>query len=190
MLKNLLLLVLILLLLTGLGYFISLKATGYTSIVIQATVASPSNASTQEPPTLTATVEQPKAEKPTQSKTPETGISATVEQKEEKKEYVNQTILLQVINQTENLKVKLDKLRTSSRTVLNYYSSINDTDNVEKWINVVVLFNQALDDAEKIQDYTEDVKDSATKENVDVIKTIINSTRETLNKIVKLIKSD
>ncbi len=190
MLKNLLLLVLILLLLTGLGYFISLKATGYTSIVIQATVVSPTSVSTQENPTLTATVTQPKAEEPTQSKTPETGISATVEQKEEKKEYVNQTILLQVINQTENLKVKLDKLRTSSRTVLNYYSSINDTDNVEKWINVVVLFNQALDDAEKIQDYTEDVKDSATKENVDVIKTIINSTRETLNKIVKLIKSD
>lgn len=166
------------------------KITGYTSIVIYGSVVAPS---TEDPtiqessPTLTATVTQPKAEESTQSKPPETGISATVEQKEE---YVNRTILLQIINQTEDLKTKLDKLRTSSRTVLNYYSSINDIENVEKWVNVVTLFNQAIDDIEKTQNYIEGVKDSATKENSGTIKSMITDVLKTLDKIIKIIKNN
>ena len=97
--------------------------------------------------------------------------------------------MLQLINQTEILQTRLNELRTSSLTVLDYYSSINDTNNVEKWINIVTLFNQALDDLENIQNYTESVKDSATKENIDTIKGMIGDLLKTLEKIVELVRS-
>ena len=197
-LKNLFLVILITILLTSVFYanldglmpFFQ-KITGYTSIVIYGTVVSPQANATQEP-TLTATVTQPQKEEPVQQTNlvsqPE--LSATVEPSQENKEqYFNETILSQLINQTEDLKVKLDKLRTSSRAVLNYYSSVNDTKNVEKWINVVTLFNQALSNLEDTQNYTENVKSSATKENVNIIKDMIGDIRLTLDKIVKLIKS-
>jgi len=168
------------------------KITGYTSIVIYGSVMAPqTNASTPENgTTLIATVAQPqKQETETQaSVTSQTSISSTIEPQEQK-EYVNQTVLLQVINQTKTLKAELDKLRTSSRDVLYYYSSINDTKNAEKWVNVIVLFNQALDELEKIQMYTENVREYATKENVNTIKSMVGDVLETLDKIVKLIKS-
>lgn len=195
-LKNLFLVIVITIILVSLFYanlddFIPFlqKITGYASIVIYGTVIAPqTNASTLENgTTLTATVAQPqKEETETQTNISQTSISSTPEPQER---YVNQTILLQVINQTETLKIKLDKLRTSSRDILEYYSSINDTKNAETWVNVIVHFNQALDDLEKVQTYAEDVKDSATKENVNTIKGMIGDVLKTLDKIVKLIKT-
>lgn len=195
-LKNLFLVIVITIILVSLFYanlddFIPFlqKITGYASVVIYGTVIAPqTNASTPENgTTLTATVAQPqKEETETQTNiTSQTSISSTAEPQER---YVNQTILSQVINQTETLKIKLDKIRTSSRDILEYYSSINDTKNAETWVNVIVHFNQALDDLEKVQTYAEDVKDSATKEDVGIIKGMIGGVLKTLDKIVKLIK--
>lgn len=196
-LKNLFLVILITILLTSTFYanldnlmpFFQ-KITGYTTIVLYGTVESPqTNAtSTQETTTLTATIVQPKKEEPAQVSASET--TATVEPKNETKQYTDQTILLNVINQTENLIVKLDKLRTSSRDILDYYSFVNDTENVDKWINIIVHFNQALDDLEDIRLYSEGVKNSATKEDVNTIKAMIGEVLKTTNKIIKLIKSE
>lgn len=189
MLKNLFLVIFVTIILTTLTHSLLTKITGYTSIVIYGTVESPQTSAQTNDTTLTATV-QSQIESPQVSPTESYTATVTTSESQEQKQYVNKTLILQVINQTESLKVKLDELRTSSREVLEYYSSINDTKNVEKWVNIVVLFNQALDDVEKIQNYTASVKDSVTKESVDVIKDMINNTRETLNKIVKLIKAD
>jgi len=188
--KNLFLVILATIVLAALTHSLLTKITGYASIVIYGTVESPQASAQANDTTLTATV-QPETESPQVIPTESyTATVATSGQQEEQKQYVNKTLMLQVINQTENLKVKLDGLRTSSREILEYYSSINDTENVEKWINIVVLFNQALGGVEEIQDYAKDVKDSATKESVDVIKGMINNTRKTLNKVVELIKVD
>lgn len=169
------------------------KITGYTSIVLYGTVISPqANASSQAgETTLTATVAQPQKQEaePQTNASTQTTVSTAVEQQEQK-QYFNQTILLEVINQTENLKEKLDKLRSSSRDVLKYFSSINDTKNIEKWINAVTFFNQAVSDLEYIQTYTEGVKDSATKEDAKIIKDMISDVLKTLGKIVKLIRSN
>jgi len=194
-LKNLFLVIFITILLTSTFYanldnlipFFQ-KITGYTSIVLYGTVESP-QANTGQENTLAATVQQPQKEEPTQIQSQETSqTTAVVEPKQEKKDYVNQTILFRVINQTEELQGKLKKLRTSSLTVLDFYSSVNDTTNVEKWVNIVTLFNQALDDLKDIQNYTESVKDSATKENVSVIKGVIIDVLKILYKILELIK--
>lgn len=197
-LKNLFLIIFITILLSSVLYVnldsltsIFQKITGYTSIVIYGTVVAPqSSTPTQQEngsTTLTATVTQPQ-ESPAQISTPEATVSSADSRKTEK--YINQTVLSQVINQTEILKVRLDKLRSSSIELLNYYSSINDTQNTEKWISVVTLFNQALDDLEDIQKYAESVEDSATKENVDTIKSMINDVLKTLDKIVRLVRNN
>lgn len=199
-LENLILIIFLTVILTSVFYanldnFSSFfqKITGYTTIVIYGTVEAPqTNISIPQENTLTATVKQPqKEESGKQVSTTETHlvISETVEPQEQK-QYVNQTLLLQVIKQTEDLKIKLDNLRTSSRNVLKHYSSINNTKNTEKWINVIVLFNQAVAELEDIQTYAETTKDSATKENVTIIKDMITDVIKTTNKIVKLIKDE
>ncbi len=196
-LKNLFLVILITILLTSAFYtnldnLMSLfqKITGYVTIVLYGTVESPQTnaASTQETTTLTATVTQPQKEETPQITASET--VATVKPKNESKQYSDQTILLNVINQTENLIVKLDKLRTSSRDILGYYSSINDTVNSEKWVNVIVHFNQAVDDLSDIRLYAKTVKDSATQEDINVIKEMIADVSKTLEKIMKLVRTD
>lgn len=189
MLKNSILLILITVALASALYANFDKITGYTTIVIEATVTSPTgNTQENNATTLTASVSQPQKETEQVSTSPQTIVS-TVEPVQEKKEYINQTVLLKVINQTESLRTQVDKLRTSSRDVLNYYSSVNDTENAGKWINVVTLFNQALDDLEDIHTYTESVKDSATQQNVSNIKVMISDVLKTLGKITKLIKN-
>jgi len=194
-LKNLIPVIIITILLTSAFYtnldnilpFLQ-KITGYTSIVIYGTVESP-QANTGQENTLVATVQQPQKEEPAQTQSQETPqTTAVVEPKQEKKDYVNQTILLQVANQTKGLIIKLDKFRASSRDILEYYSSINDTKNSEKWINVIVNFNQAIDGLEDIRLYAVTVKDSATKEDGDVIKAMIAEAMETLDKILGLVR--
>lgn len=196
-LKNLVLVILVTILLTS-TFYTSLdvissffqKITGYTSIIIQATVESPQdNTAKQETTTLTATVTQPQKEEVPQVTSSGT-TSVTIEPRNESKQHVNPTILSQVVNQTESLIDKLDKLRASSRDILGYYSSINDTVNIEKWVNVIVHFNQAIDDLEDIRLYAKTVKDSATKEDVDTIKTMIADAMKVLDNIMRLIRSE
>ena len=168
------------------------KITGYTSIIIQATVEPPPASPTAAgDTTLTATVAQPQQEEPAQ-----TTQSATVAQtaspiaEPAPKQYIDSAILVKIVNQTEKLKIDLDGLRSSSREVLNHYSSVDDTKNVEKWVNVIVHFNQVLLELENIQTYAETVKDSATQEDIGVIKEMVADVIKTTNKIGKLIKSE
>ena len=102
---------------------------------------------------------------------------------------IDKTVLVTILIQIETLKTKFDNLKLASQGISNYYISVNDTQNSEKWNNVVALFSSGITNLDSIKDYIRSVKESPTQTDVIQIREKIRNVMLIVDSIVNVILS-
>ena len=100
---------------------------------------------------------------------------------------VDKTVLLGILIQIETMKTSFMSLNNSAAGLLDYYTSINDIPNIEKWTNVTALFGDAIGGINDMKTYINTVKDAPTQSDIAVIKNKIGGVLAIVDKIVEAI---
>lgn len=100
---------------------------------------------------------------------------------------VDKTVLLGILIQIETMKTSFMSLNNSAAGLLDYYTSINDIPNIEKWTNVTALFGDAIGGINDMKTYINTVKDAPTQADITVIKNKIGGVLAIVDKIVEAI---
>ena len=87
----------------------------------------------------------------------------------------------------EIMKTSFMSLNISAAGLLDYYTSINDIPNIEKWSNVTALFGDAIGSINDMETYINTVKDAPTQSDIAVIKNKIGGVLAIVDKIVEAI---
>jgi len=102
---------------------------------------------------------------------------------------LDKTTLVQILIQIETLRAQLESLKIASQSLLNYYVSINDTKNIQKWSNVINLFDQGITNLENIKNYIRTIKEVPTQNDITQIKNQIGNSLTIIDKILDVILS-
>jgi hypothetical protein len=100
---------------------------------------------------------------------------------------IDKTVLVTILIQIETLKTKFDGLKSASLGILNYYASINDTQNSKKWNDVVNLFSSGITNLDDIKEYIRNVKEQPSQADIVQIKEKIRSVMVIIDSIVDVI---
>jgi hypothetical protein len=97
---------------------------------------------------------------------------------------VNKTKLLGVLPLLEQLKVKLNELKNSSRSIAEYYDKTNNEAKSTCWKEVTMMLEALVLKTESMKSEIEIIKDSPTQEGIEKIKGMVKEIRSNIGKIV------
>jgi len=100
---------------------------------------------------------------------------------------VDKTVLLGLLIQMETMKTSFASMNSSATALLDYYNSINDTLNAERWSNITVLLGNAITAIDDIESYINTVKDAPTQADIDVIRNKIGDILIIVDKMIEVI---